>query len=108
MVFSYIRFFWMHLKNWCFQNRGGSPKWMVKIMEKTLSKWTIRGVFPLFSETSKYIHLAFRVPHLLKGLPCKSPWIALPCRGFEVKKREGKLMRKQKASLKNSTVPWYP
>ena len=43
----------------CFQpkNRGGKTpqKWMVKIMEnlKTLSKWMIWEVFPLFLETPR-------------------------------------------------------
>ena len=28
------------------KNRGGPPKWMVKIMEKPIKKWMIWGGFP--------------------------------------------------------------
>ena len=38
----------------CFQNRGGPPKWMVKIMENPI-KMDDLGV-PLFLETPIYIH----------------------------------------------------
>ena len=31
---------------------GGTPKWMVKIMENPMNKWMIWGENPLFSETS--------------------------------------------------------
>ena len=34
------------------KNRGGPPKWMVKIMEKPIDPWMIWGENPLFSETS--------------------------------------------------------
>ena len=91
------------------KNRGVyPPKWMVKIMEKTLSKWTIWGVFPLFSETSKYIHLAFRVPHLLKGVPCLSPWIAVDRRWIRGEETGRKIDEKTKGIVEEQYSPLGP
>ena len=42
------------------KNRGGPPKWMVKIMENLL-KMDDLGVFPLFSETPICMYLYIRV-----------------------------------------------
>ena len=36
------------------KNRGGPPKWMVKIMENPMNKLMIWGVFPIFLETPIY------------------------------------------------------
>ena len=33
------------------KNRGGPPKWMVKIMESPINPWMIWGENPLFLET---------------------------------------------------------
>ena len=34
--------------SWFSKNRGGPPKWMVKIMENPISKWMIWGAHPYF------------------------------------------------------------
>ena len=41
------------------RNRGGPPKWMVKIMENPMNKWMILGV-PLFLEIPMYtLHIYY-------------------------------------------------